>query len=378
MTMSQLLGNVFQPGQKACLCVLEVHPNFVKATVKEDNSLVFEFSLTEQNLSFSGDDGSQVVLKNSTGMTLYAERSMLEPRLREVGNHILGSRLTSEGKKVRRAKTMSFAALLGACLACVAVFGLLVMVLNWGVDRAVDQIPVSWEEKLGNLVVSQGLGNEVTDPRVVEPVKAVLDRLVEATPDQPYKMTLHIVESDDINAFAAPGGQIVVFTGLLARTESPEELAGVLAHELQHIYHRHGLRGMVHRLKWHLVAALVIGDVGSVQQLLLANAPQFASLSYGRSLEEEADLDGINLMCQAHLNPKGMVDFFHVLKENDISGLPEFLKSHPDTSNRIESLEAWISQNSTCRPQAMDLDWKAMKQALSEDLGSETSPAPKE
>lgn len=376
--MSRLLGNVFKPGEKARLCVLEVRRDSLLAVVKEDDSVVFQFPLSEESLSFAGDNGSQVVLKNADGVTLYAERSVLEPQLKAAGNLVLTRKLQSEGTRVRRSNILSLAGFLGFFLFCGGVLGLFVLGLNWGVDRVVDQIPIGWEEKLGDMVVSQGVGEEVNDPRVVEPVRAVLDRLVAATPGQPYSMNLHIVKSDQVNAFAAPGGQIVVFTGLLARAKTPDELAGVLAHELQHVYHRHGLRGMVHRLKWHLVAALVIGDVGSVQQLLLAHAPQFASLSYGRSLEEEADLDGIKLLCEAHLDPRGMVDFFEVLKENDLRGVPEFLLSHPDTSNRIASLERWISEHSDCRPETMDLDWKAMQNALAEITGGETSPPAQE
>lgn len=376
--MSRLLGNVYQPGEKARLSVLEVRRDSLQAVVKDDESIVFQFPLREEFMSFAGDEGSQVVLKNPEGITLVAERSVLEAPLKAAGNHMLSRKLESEGSRVRRSNVLSWAGLLGFIFLCVGVVGLGVLGLNWGVDRVVDQIPVTWEEKLGDLVVSQGVGEIVDDPRVVEPVQAVLERLVAATPDQPYSMDLHIVKSDQVNAFAAPGGQIVVFTGLLARAETPDELAGVLAHELQHVYHRHGLRGMVHRLKWHLVAALVVGDVGSVQQMLLGYAPQFASLSYGRSLEEEADLDGIKLLCEAHLDPRGMVSFFEVLKENDIQGVPEFLSSHPDTAGRIASLEHWISENSGCRPAALDLDWQAMQKALAEITEGETSPAAKE
>ena len=366
--MSDLLGNVFRPGQKACLCLLELSGDSVLAHPKDKSIESFRFPLRDEHLSFAGDAGSQVVLKNADGVTLYAERKDLEPRLQALGNRMFQERLRSESKKVRWSNSLSLAAFFGFFAGCGLLFAAVMGLLSWGVDRAVDQIPVSWEEKLGDAAVSSGLGPEIDDPKVKEPVQAVLDRLLTATPDQPYTMKLHIVDNEQINAFAAPGGQIVVFTGLLQETKGPDELAGVLAHELQHVYHRHGIRGMMHQLKWHLVAALVLGDVGSVQQLLLANAPKFASLSYGRSLEEEADMEGIGLLCKAHLNPQGMVDFFGVLKENETVRIPEFLADHPDTAKRVQSLEQWIGQHQDCKPEPLDVDWKAMQEALKADL----------
>ena len=310
--MSQLLGNVYQPGAKACLCVLSVESTVLVATPREAGSTAraFRFPLRDENLSFGGDGGSQLILKNQDGATLYADRSLLEPALAGKSDRAFQDRLKQEGKRIKRSHRVSLAGLLAFFVGCGLLLGLGVLALNWGVDRMVDRIPLAWEESLGELVVKGGIGPEIIDPRVVEPVEAVLNRLAEAEPNQRYDFKLHVIESEEVNAFAAPGGQIIVYTGLLEKTTGPDELAGVLAHELQHVYNRHGLRNMVHTLKWQVLASIIIGDVGSVQQVLLANAPDFLSLSYGRSLEEEADLEGIELLCRAHLTLRGWSIFF--------------------------------------------------------------------
>lgn len=364
--MSELLGNVFRPGEKGALYSLTLDGDSLVATPRSsEQGQAIRFPLRDEFLSFGGDAGSQVVLKNPEGATLYAERASLEPALAGAGGRHFQERMKTEGKRVVKANRLALAVFFGFFLGCGLLLGLGVWIMNWGVDRMVDRIPISWEESLGDLVVESGIGPEVDDPRVVEPVQAVLNRLVAADSRQPYKMKLHVVESEQLNAFAAPGGQIVVFTGLLKKTESPDELAGVLAHELQHVYKRHGLRNMVHSIKWQVIAALVIGDVGSVQQVILAKAPEFLSLSYGRSLEEEADLEGIELLCRAHLEPKGMVDFFHIMRENETGvSPPEFMNSHPDTGNRIENLQEWIEKHSACDPQPLELDWAELKSAL--------------
>lgn len=381
--MSQILGNVFRSGKGACLCVLEVENGQLLARPKKEEEGVdaFRFPLRDEFLTFGGDDGTQVVLKNPEGMTLYAQRDALELELEGKGDRAFQDRLKSEGKKVVNSRRLSVLAFVGFFLGCAMLCGLGLLILNWGVDRTVDQIPISWEEQLGDLVMEGGIGPEVEAPEVVEPVRAVLDRLVKADPDQPYNLKLHVVESEQLNAFAAPGGQIVVYTGLLEKTNSPDELAGVLAHELQHVYNRHGLRNMVHSVKWQIVAALIIGDVGSVQQVVLAQAPDFLTLSYGRSLEEEADLEGIELLCRAHIDPNGMVEFFKIMKDNELVQVPEFLSSHPDTGNRIESLKNYIQEHPDCEPDPLQLDWENMKKALKsnpEPVGSETSSSLKD
>lgn len=366
--MSVLLGNLFQSGEKTKLCELYVEADKLVAKPKgEEGAESATFLFRHDNLSFGGDDGSQLVFKNDKGQTLYAEREHLEPLIKDKGDRQFQDRLKSESKRVVNAGRLAMASLFGFFALCGVGVWLLVLLMNWGVDRAVDQIPISWEESLGELVMQSQLGEEITDPAVVEPVQKVLDRLLEASDNQQYKIKLHVVSSPQLNAFAAPGGHVVVLTGLLEKTSSPDELAGVLAHELQHVYHRHGLRGLVHSVKWQIVAALILGDVGTVQHVVLGKAPDFLSLSYGRSLEEEADLDGVSLLCKAHLDPNGMVKFFQVMKENEAVSIPEFMSSHPNTENRIDNLQEWISDHPDCKVEPLDINWDEVKEAAESD-----------
>jgi Zn-dependent protease with chaperone function len=377
MNMDTIWGNVFRPGQGAILCRLEVKFDVLVATPKstEEQTGPFKFPLKDKFLSFGGDDGTQVVLKNDDDQTLYAERVSLEPHLQDRGDSLFRQRISTEKKRVVKSRRLSLAAFFGFFLGCALLIGVGIVVLNWGVDRSVDQIPVSWEESLGEAVVEAHLeGNELIDPRLVDPVQKIVDRIAAAEPGQPYTLTLHVVENPQINAFAAPGGHIVVFTGLLEETQRPEELAGVLAHEFQHVFQRHGLRGMVHSVKWQALAALVVGDVGTVQQVVLGHAPQFLTLAYGRSLEEEADIEGVELLVAAQIDPQGMADFFKILQKNEQIEIPEFISSHPDTENRIHNLEEWIADHPNARIEPIDVDWEALKQALVE----RNSLAPKE
>ena len=377
--MSHIWGNVFQKGETACLCKLEIEGDFLRAEPKDPTleDLVFRFPLRHECLSFGGDGDSQLILKDGDSTTLYAERTALVPLLESVEDPVFQARIKNEAKRAVKNSRLSLALFFSFFLGCGLLVAAFIGLLNWGVDRAVDQIPLSWEESLGELVVDGdgSFGEKLSDPRLVEPIQKIVDRLAEAEPEQPYTLTVHVVKNDAVNALAAPGGQIVVFTGLLEKVKQPEELAGVLAHELQHVFHRHGLRNMVHSVKWQIVSAVLLGDAGAVQKAVLGRAPQFLSLSYGRSLEEEADLDGAKLLVRAQISPQGISDFFRLLEAEEKKGLyiPEFLSSHPETGSRIENLERWASSLETNKYKALNVDWLGLKSAL-EISSEETSP----
>ncbi len=373
--MSQdLLGNVFEPGQKGLLCRLAVSPQQViaveRAPAEGTEPKRLEFPLSAERLSFSGDEGSVILLINPEGAKLYCDRKVLEPTLRELGCAEIQARLGGEEDRVSRQRRSAHAILVGFCFVVLLTGAGLWLLANWALDRAVDRIPVSWENTLGEAVAS-GLGYpELIDPKIVQPVQAVLDRVLAAAGPHPYAFKLHVVRSPDINAMAAPGGQIIVFTGLLEKTRTPEELAGVLGHEVQHVLGRHSLRNMAHALKWQVIGSVLLGDMSSMQKVLLAKGPELLALSYGRRLEEEADLEGCRLLLRADVDPRGLASFFKILQAQEglAGSIPEILSSHPETARRIETIEAFLTSN----PEAdgnytsFNLDWEAMKRSLAE------------
>ena len=374
--MSQeLLGNVFWPGRPGVVCKLEVAATKVIATefrpADGQSPAVLEFPLSAEAISFSGDDQSQVLLVHPDGAKLYCDRNKLVPGLHQNSSAEVRTKLQGETRRATTQRRKASAALLGFVASIALVCVLAVQVLNWTVDRAVDRIPLGWETQLGSAAMA-GLGEpEIIDPKVVEPVKAVLDRVLAAAGEQPYTFEIHVIRNPAINAMALPGGHIVVYTGLLEKTSRPEELAGVLGHEIQHVLGRHGLRNVVHSLKWQILASLVTGDVSAVQSVVLAHGSQFLSLSHGRALEEEADREGAILLLKSDIDPQGLSDFFRLMQKEEgvVAQIPVFMRSHPQTASRIEAVESFIAT----RPDAdgsytkFDLDWDGMKKSLAEE-----------
>lgn len=367
-----LLGNLFEPDQQGRLCQLEVRSRSLLATEATPGTSSppwqMEFPLTAESVSFSGDQGSMVVLAHPDGARLYVERSALEPYLSRVTDEALQARLSSEGQRVSQASRRATAWLALFCVALLVGGWGVWSAANWTLDRLVAKIPTSWEESLGEVVVSSLPQPVVDDPEITGPVQAILDRLLAEAGEQPYRFTLHVLESPEVNAMAAPGGEVIVYTGLLRAARTPEEVAGVLGHEIHHVLGRHSLRNMAHAVKWQALAGLFLGDVGVLQGAILAQAPDLLSLAHGRHLEEEADQQACNLLLRADIDPRGLTSFFQVLQEQQgvAAEIPEFLASHPKTGNRITAIEAFLSDH----PQAdgqytpLDLDWARLQERL--------------
>lgn len=236
-------------------------------------------------------------------------------------------------------------------------------------EKAVRAIPPSWEEAAGKATVQSLLGEypELKDPQLQSFIEGIGERLLKAAGDQPYHFEFHLAKSDQINAFATPGGQVIVFTGLIQAAKSPEEVAGVLGHEIQHVLRRHSLKAMVTRLGFFAVAQMFFGDQGVLVDLVSGNAAQLMSLQFSRDEESEADRLGFDLLLKANIDPKGMVDFFRTLKDESPVGdleVPALISTHPTTSGRIANLSARIEKLGPKSYEAVAGDWAAIQAKL--------------
>ena len=155
-------------------------------------------------------------------------------------------------------------------------------------------------------------------------------------------MRVYVVNRPVVNALAVPGGHVVIFHGLLERTGTPEELAGVVAHELQHILRRHTTRAVIQDMATGLLLMALTGDVTGPLAYGLETARTLGELRYSRRAEEEADTEGMKMLLAARVDPAGMIDFFEKIgREEGRSRRPStYLSSHPLPADRIARLKA--------------------------------------
>ncbi|HEX2495025.1 MAG TPA: M48 family metallopeptidase [Steroidobacter sp.] len=220
---------------------------------------------------------------------------------------------------------------------------LLLVAFIWQSDRialaAAKGVSVEDEVRLGEQAfASMRATLDLQDSgRAFEAVQALGRRLTQGSR---YRYRFYVSKSDEINAFALPGGIIVVNTGLIAATRRPEELAGVLAHEVQHVEQRHSLQGAIKDLGLRGVWVLVTGELGG--SALGQAALELTSLSFSREAEAQADKHGFDAMAAHGVDPSGMADFFAVLTKRDGAAPPAFLSTHPASTAREQALRARI------------------------------------
>lgn len=233
------------------------------------------------------------------------------------------------------------------------------------VELAVDRIPVEWERKLGESAYQDVLSHQdvMKEGPAVAAVKEMTQRLTEQISDNPYQFEVTVVKSDVVNAFALPGGYVVVFTGLIKKAESGEEVAGVLGHELNHVLQRHGLERVVKNLGLLTVVSIVLGDQQGLVGLMRQVGVELLTLKFGRAQETEADLTGLQLLHKAKIDPRGMITFFQRLAEKD-EGRVELLSTHPMSAGRAERLKRELANMPKTAPEPFTFEWPHVRQSL--------------
>lgn len=215
--------------------------------------------------------------------------------------------------------------------------------LDLMVDATLKALPRRADRLLGDAVI-KGFDDSLLAPRD-EAARRALDksrRMVQAL-DSPSRDSIRILvvaDSSVKNAFAFPGGHIVVYTGMLRMLATQEEWTGLLAHEGGHIHLRHGMRQVVRAGILAVTTSLVFGDVSGLGSVLLDNAGTLVSLRYGRSAESEADAFALRRLQAAGYSAAGLVTLFEkFLKLQSMPAWATFLSTHPATRDRIEDLK---------------------------------------
>ena len=160
-----------------------------------------------------------------------------------------------------------------------------------------------------------------------------------------YPVQITVVKSKQLNAFAIPGGHIVVYDQILKGMNKPEELAALLGHEAAHIAQRHSLRSLFRGLARQLFITLIVGNDSGLISYLANNADALKGLQYSRSLETEADNKGMAMMADQQIDPSGMADLMKLLQQETSGDHQEpvaFLSTHPVFKDRIENIRQQI------------------------------------
>ena len=224
-------------------------------------------------------------------------------------------------------------------------------VLGWGIyiggryaaGYLATSAPYSWDQSLGELAKKQFLaGAQVcSNPELVNAVGEIVENLASGLEAEFRDIKVYIIQDEQVNAFALPGGYVFVLTGLLERLESSEELIGVLGHELGHVVERHGLKRIAQAAWFNFIVLQLFGDITGMGELVTVKALQLVETGFDRDQERESDTFGLELMYRVGYAPKDYPRFFDRLPTY---GMPEFLATHPEPGSRAITLREEIAR----------------------------------
>lgn len=228
-------------------------------------------------------------------------------------------------------------------------------VCRFGYPYAIKFIPWSFERGLGNLIPNiYSVERCDKHPERNELLHRVVQRIYPLYPeDALFEINVSVASVPEINAFATLGGNIYVLNELLEVAESPDELAGVLAHEIEHVRHRHILEGVLARLVTGQLFALIWPDSSTAGSF----AEMYLKLQFSREQESEADAEGVTRLRAAQVDATGLQHFFERLAKmpNDFS----LLSDHPAGDDRAEQIRALGYYPTT--PILTDEEWSNLK-----------------
>jgi Zn-dependent protease with chaperone function len=241
-------------------------------------------------------------------------------------------------------------------IGCVFLFWFASIALSLAVRSLAARVPPAWEDKFSQVTIEKMRKDNLllADTNQLAQLNAVAVPLIQSLPADRRDLKFYIVDNVEPNAFALPGGYVVVHTGLLEMVESPEELLGVLAHEIAHETERHVIRHQIAAAGPLMIFGVFMHSRSGAVNLLAFGSGLMVYQGFSQAYETEADDVGWQYLVAANINPRGMISMFQKLKAYD-KIIPEdaqithAFNSHPALDKRIARLESkWkrMSQHS--------------------------------
>ena len=220
------------------------------------------------------------------------------------------------------------------------------------------RVPQSWERELGDAMVGD-FGNRICHTPEGD---AALAKLLDSVDPSQEQVRAGVANMDMINAVALPGGQVLLFDGLVQEAETPEELAGVLGHEVGHVQERHVMTALLRQFG---MSILLSGANTSVGETVFG----LAAMGYSRDAEREADDYARERMSESRISPLGTAAFFERLggdEEGEENAVIGWVSSHPDPAERAKAYRA-AAKGKTFVPVLTDAEFTALKSMCKED-----------
>jgi len=241
--------------------------------------------------------------------------------------------------------------------------------VDWMAVFKVEQVTKTTEEKLGDLFwdIFGKTEKDLRSSDIIGPVDSILTKICRANDIDRSQIKLHILDNEEVNAFALPNKHLVVFSGLILASENEAELSGVIGHELAHIQLNHVMKKLMKEVGLSMLISMTAGGGGT--EIIRETAKMLSSSAFDRELEREADIKSVDYLIEADIRPDAFADFLFRLGDDQ----PEMLKNltwistHPDSKERAEYIIKYSRGRSDGgKPVLGEEAWEALQTTLGE------------
>ena len=346
-------------------------PVTVKATAAEltaampDGRVIVRWPTAEVDVASDSEHEPHAILvcARQPGTRLAIEDDTVRQSLAELG-----------GKLARAAnrRPRIVPALSGVAAAILATVGAMMFAAEKLPNVVAPWVPHAWQSSLGSSVVAAMTSDmrKCTGVEGQQALQKMVDRLQQVSTYE-RRIEVTVVQTPIVNAFAVPGGKLIVFYGLIDKASGPEEVAGVIAHEVGHVVHYHSMQALLHAYGFDMILKLVTGGYSSDVSTLGGAGGVLLALRHSREAEREADRTALDLMDKVGMRADGLSTFFGKLlemqnrpgrkapegKQRDAAEEAGILSTHPPTRERLEATK----RPATGTPAMSAREWQGLR-----------------
>ena len=255
--------------------------------------------------------------------------------------------------------------------------GLLIIVLFFGLWfglSKVDFVGLMWieknttsaENKIGDLIWDdiQETDEIITNDSIVKTLDSLIVPICKANKIERDSLKIHIVKNDEVNAFALSNKHLVIYTGLLLDCKKQEAAQGVIGHEIAHIENNHVMKKLSKEVG--LTVLLTAASGGKGGEIIKEIFKTLSSSAYDRTLEKEADMESVNYLLKANINPEPMADFMFQLAQQEV--LPNafsWISTHPESEERAKYILDYLKGKKYQKKQSIsETNWVVFQEKI--------------
>lgn len=230
----------------------------------------------------------------------------------------------------------------------------------------IEKNTTSAENKIGDLIWDNIQENEdiITNDSIVKTLDSLIMPICKANKIERDSLKIHIVKNDEVNAFALPNKHLVIYTGLLLDCKKQEAVQGVIGHEIAHIENNHVMKKLSKEVG--LTVLLTAASGGKGGEIIKEIFKTLSSSAYDRTLEKEADMESVNYLLKANINPEPMADFmFQLAQQEALPNAFSWISTHPESEERAKYILDYLKGKKYQKKQSIsETNWVVFQEKI--------------